>query len=262
MRCITVKKPPHPSRFVALPLSPLPQGERAQRRELESAAQGAASELHLRRRLRTLDRGELRHRLVAAEECRGPQQAGEGLELGVVGAHRLDVVAPRDRDAVLGAFELRLQRQEVLVRLEVGIVLADRDQPAERAGELVLRVLELLELLRIGQLVRRRPAPGSPWRAPRSPRSAPRSPAWRSPAPSRPGSESGRRGADSCSAHPPISPWPAPPGSEWYCSRRLRPRGPELRRRRRRERAMRNLAMATPPRLGGGTIVITKFSGI
>ena len=77
---------------------------------------------------------ELRHRLVGPEEGRGPQHAGEGLELGIVGPHRLDVVAPRHGDAVLSAFELRLQRQEVLVRLEVGIVLADGDQSAERAA--------------------------------------------------------------------------------------------------------------------------------
>ena len=78
--------------------------------------------------------------------------AGEGPQLGVVGAHRLDVVAPRDGDAVLGALELRLQRQEVLVRFQVGIVLAHREQPPERARELVLRVLELLQLLGIGEL--------------------------------------------------------------------------------------------------------------
>src|SRR5688572_23531794 len=88
-------------------------------------------ELHLRRLLRVLVGGELGHRLAAADH--GPDLAGEGPDLGVVGAHRLDVVAPRHGDAVLGAFELALQRQEVLVRLQVGIVLADRDQPAERA---------------------------------------------------------------------------------------------------------------------------------
>jgi len=39
-----------------------------------------------------------------------------------------------------------------LVRFEIGIVLADREQPAERAGELILRVLKLLQLVRIGEL--------------------------------------------------------------------------------------------------------------
>src|SRR6201988_3537203 len=132
--------------------SPPPARNGAMRPAVIPMPSRRASELHLRRLRGTLDRGELRHRLVGTEEGRGPQEAGEGLELGVVDPHRLDVVAPGDGDAVLGALELRLQRQEVLVRLEVGIVLARRDQPAERAGELVLRVLELLELLRIGQL--------------------------------------------------------------------------------------------------------------
>src|SRR5215470_6492756 len=40
------------------------------------------------RALRGVARGELGHRLVAAEHSRRPQQAGEGLELGVVDPHR------------------------------------------------------------------------------------------------------------------------------------------------------------------------------
>ena len=91
--------------------------------------------------------GLLERKKVAAHST-----PGKVAKLGVVDAHRFDVVAPRDRDAVFGAFELRLQRQEVLVGLEVGIVLADREQPAERAGKLVLRVLELLQLVGIGEL--------------------------------------------------------------------------------------------------------------
>ena len=93
-------------------------------------------ELHLRRALGLFGDGERLHRLVAFVERARPDHAGKRLELGVVGLHRLDVVAPRDRDAVLGAFELRLQREEVLVRFQVRIVFADREQPAERAGKL------------------------------------------------------------------------------------------------------------------------------
>ena len=110
------------------------------------------SELHLRRRLRIVVGGEFRHRLVAAKHCPGPQQAGERLELSVVGPRRLDVVPPRRRDAGLSALKLRLQRQEVLVRLEVGIFFADREQAAKRARQLVLGVLELLELIGISEL--------------------------------------------------------------------------------------------------------------
>src|SRR5471032_1591558 len=113
---------------------------------------GRRSELDGRRRLGGIAGRELRHRLVRTEGGHRPQHARERLEFGVVGAHGLDVVAARHGDAVLGAFELRLQREEVLVRLEVGIVLADGEQPAERAGELALRVLELLQLLWIGKL--------------------------------------------------------------------------------------------------------------
>src|SRR3990170_353936 len=56
---------------------------------------------------------EGRHRLGGGVEHRAPDAAREGGDLGVIDAHRLDVVAPRDRDPVLRAFELRLQRQEV-----------------------------------------------------------------------------------------------------------------------------------------------------
>src|SRR6516165_4152 len=105
-----------------------------------------ASEFYRGRFLQILRDGECLHRLVAPVERRCPQDAGIRLELGVVGTHPLDVVAPRDRDAVLGAFQLRLQREEILVRLEVGIAF-DRDQePPERAGKRALRILELLEL--------------------------------------------------------------------------------------------------------------------
>ena len=48
-------------------------------------ADGGVSELHLRRGLRIVVRGEFCHRLVAAEEGRRPHHAGEGPELGVVG---------------------------------------------------------------------------------------------------------------------------------------------------------------------------------
>src|SRR3546814_4822631 len=61
---------------------------------------------------------------VGIEE-RGPPAAGNGPELGVVDAHRLDEVAARDRDAILRAFELRLERQEILVGLQVGIARSE-----------------------------------------------------------------------------------------------------------------------------------------
>src|SRR5262249_7533834 len=121
-----------------------------------SVCSRAPSELDLRVAPDVLGDREFRHRLAARVERLRPEHARNGAQLGVVDAHRLDVVAPRHRDAVLGAFELRLQGEEVLVRLELGIALADREQAAERAGELRLCVLEFLERIRIVDEVGRR----------------------------------------------------------------------------------------------------------
>ncbi len=93
-----------------------------------------------------------------------PDAAGKGADLGVVALHRCDEVTPGHRDAVLGAFELRLQGKEVLVGFELRVALGDRHQPAEGAGQLVLCLLELLQLLRIVEgigidLDRGRPGP-------------------------------------------------------------------------------------------------------
>src|SRR5262249_59342030 len=75
----------------------------------------ARSELYRRRPARFLRDREGLHWLLAAVERVGPDHAGKRPELGVVHAHRLDVVAPRHRDAVLGAFELRLKGEKILV---------------------------------------------------------------------------------------------------------------------------------------------------
>ena len=48
---------------------------------------------------------------------------------------------------------MRLQRQEILVRLEVRIVFADREQSPEGAAKRILRVLHLLDFRRVGQVV-------------------------------------------------------------------------------------------------------------
>ena len=79
-----------------------------------SAYQGV-SEFHLRRGLRIIICGELCHGFVGAEKCCGPQYAGEGFERGIVDPHRLDIVAPRNSNPIFGAFELRLERKEVLI---------------------------------------------------------------------------------------------------------------------------------------------------
>src|SRR5262245_32804687 len=137
----------------ASPPSP-PKGRMLAREE--PATRISRSELHLRRPDHVLGHREGLHGLFAAVERRGPDHARERAQLRVVLPHRVDVVAPRHGDAVLRAFELRLQRQEVLVRFEIGIAFRDREQPPERAAELLLRLLETLERLRIVEDVGRK----------------------------------------------------------------------------------------------------------
>ncbi len=57
--------------------------------------------------------------------------------------HLVVVELPRVGDLRLGADQLLLQREEVLVRLEVGVALGDRDQPSEprRDGVLGARLI-------------------------------------------------------------------------------------------------------------------------
>src|SRR5262245_9953926 len=81
------------------------------------AASSGALELHLGRGLAPRRRLEVRLVLEASE--RRDDAGGEEADPCVVVAHRLVVAAALDGDAILGAFELALQRQEVLVRLEV-----------------------------------------------------------------------------------------------------------------------------------------------
>lgn len=89
-------------------------------------------ELHVRRALCTRRRGEGLHRLRLRVEPRGDPPAGNGADLGVVGLDRLNIVAPRHGNAVLRPLELRLQRQEVLVRFQIRIGLDRGEQASER----------------------------------------------------------------------------------------------------------------------------------
>src|SRR5262245_565744 len=122
----------------------------------QPAARILRSELDLWRPGHVLGHREGLHRLFAAVERRGPDHTWEGAQLRVVLPHRVDVIAPRHGDAVLRAFELRLQRKEVLIRFEIGIAFRDCEQPSERAGELLLRLLEALERFRIVEDVGRK----------------------------------------------------------------------------------------------------------
>src|SRR5436190_86066 len=75
-----------------------------------------------RNRLLVVD-GELR--LFLEAERHGGQVARKGAHRHVVFLHCLDVALPCDRDAVLGAFELRLKVAEVGVGLELRVGLGD-----------------------------------------------------------------------------------------------------------------------------------------
>src|SRR6516162_3422513 len=132
-----------------------PSAERRPASGWHAALTAQPSELHLRRPGHVFGDRERLHGLVVPVEGGGPNHAGERAQLRVVLPHRFDVVAPGDRDAVLRAFELRLQREEVLVRLQIGIALRHREQAPERAGELRLCLLEALERFRIVDDVRR-----------------------------------------------------------------------------------------------------------
>jgi hypothetical protein len=62
----------------------------------------------------------------------------EGRDGGVVVEHGGVVVLARERDLVLGRGQLLLELEDVLVGLELGIVLDDGEQRAQRAGQRVL----------------------------------------------------------------------------------------------------------------------------
>src|SRR5690606_27793527 len=87
--------------------------------------------------------GEVRPRPVT--EHLGGEVLRELPDEGVVVLHRADVALSFDGDAVLGAFELRLQLQEVLVGLGLRVVLGHQQQAADRALQLPLGLLELFK---------------------------------------------------------------------------------------------------------------------
>src|SRR5439155_5096455 len=71
-------------------------------------------------------------------EAAGEQVGGEALDAGVKGPNGLVVELPRVRDAPLRRGQLLLEREEVLVGLQVGILLRHREQRLQRRGDLVL----------------------------------------------------------------------------------------------------------------------------
>src|SRR2546428_561161 len=106
-------------------------------------------ELHLGRG-RRVPRGLEEGLGLVASEGRD-DGAGEQAQARVVVAHRLVEASPLHGDAVLRALELGLEREEVRVRLEIGVALDGHQETTQGARELVLSGLEPLERLGIAE---------------------------------------------------------------------------------------------------------------
>ena len=92
-----------------------------------------------------------RHLGLGAVEDLGADGVREGADPGVIALHRLVIVAARSDDAVFGAFELVLKREEILVGLEVRIGFLKPLQRDDRLGQPALRLVERLNLRRIAR---------------------------------------------------------------------------------------------------------------
>src|SRR5579864_4532790 len=110
---------------------------------------GAGVEVDLRRRRDLLLVGDREIRLHRETEHLGGEIHRERAHGDVVVLHRLNVAVASHGDAVLRAFELRLQIGESLVGLQLRVVLGERHQVTERLSELTLRGLILLKELRV-----------------------------------------------------------------------------------------------------------------
>src|SRR5688572_13077965 len=88
-------------------------------------------------------------------EHAGEDVVRKGLAPGVVFHHRVVERLARERHLVLGAGELFLDRQHVLVGLEVGVGLGEREQASEHAGERALGLAEALHRRRVARVGRR-----------------------------------------------------------------------------------------------------------
>src|SRR5262245_23055210 len=98
-----------------------------------------ALELHAGRPLQLAARlAEIEKFALAEAERVGKEHRGKPLDAGVVFLHRAVEETARGRDLVLDVGEVGLQLLEVGAGLEVRIGFAQREQAAQRAGELVL----------------------------------------------------------------------------------------------------------------------------
>jgi hypothetical protein len=86
---------------------------------------------------------------LGAIEDLGADRVGEGADAGVIGLHRLVIIAARNQDRILGPLDLRLQRQEILVGLQVRISFLQPLKRDDRLGQPVLRIVEGADLFGI-----------------------------------------------------------------------------------------------------------------
>src|SRR5437773_1575165 len=92
---------------------------------------GIGSELDLRGLVRALLGLEVRLLVEARAEEGCDEDGGDAHARGVEGLGLLVEAHALDRDPVLGGLELRLEAQEVLVGLQLGVLLHDHHQAGE-----------------------------------------------------------------------------------------------------------------------------------
>src|SRR5436190_9049606 len=113
-------------------------------KKVAAAATRARLELYLRSLALLCRLGRLQQLGLTEAEHPGKDRIGERFALGVVFHHRIVERLARERDLVLGAGELFLDREHVLVRFQIRVPLGQREQLAEHPGQLALGLREAL----------------------------------------------------------------------------------------------------------------------
>ena len=108
----------------------------------------AEIELDLRRRFRAGRGREVRFLLET--EPAGKEDVRERLDRNVVALNGLVELAALDGDAILRAFELRLQIAEGAGSFQIGIALNHNQQPRQGGGQAALGLVEFGKLGGIG----------------------------------------------------------------------------------------------------------------
>jgi hypothetical protein len=91
-------------------------------------------------------RHTLEIRFWLKSEPTGINHRREGTDLGDVALDGVIEITSRHGDPILGSFNLCLQIAKIVIRLQLRIVLTDREQPAERSCQRVLSLFKLAKL--------------------------------------------------------------------------------------------------------------------